>query len=46
MWDPLKRLTPEEALKHEWILQGIPNNILIHHMKLHNILETELPYNI
>lgn len=23
-WDPKKRLTPEEALSHEWILEGIP----------------------
>jgi len=23
-WDPEKRITPEEALRHEWIAEGIP----------------------
>jgi dual specificity tyrosine-phosphorylation-regulated kinase 2/3/4 len=23
-WDPEKRLTPDEALKHVWILKGLP----------------------
>jgi serine/threonine protein kinase len=26
-WDPDLRLTPEEALRHEWILEGIPLKI-------------------
>jgi len=28
-WDPKKRLTPEQGLKHEWILKGLPANVLI-----------------
>lgn len=26
-WDPDLRLSPEEALRHEWILEGIPLNM-------------------
>lgn len=39
-------MSPEEALRHEWILEGIPPEILIHHQKLHNIQYDELPKNI
>lgn len=27
-WDPLKRITPDEALNHEWILKGLPPGVL------------------
>lgn len=27
-WDPVDRLTPLEALKHEWILDGLPPKVL------------------
>lgn len=27
-WDPLKRLTPDEGLNHEWILKGLPPGVL------------------
>lgn len=27
-WDPLKRLSPEEGLNHEWILKGLPPGVL------------------
>ena len=30
-WDPTKRLTPEQGLRHEWILKGLPANVLIQH---------------
>ena len=30
-WDPLKRLTPEEGLNHEWILKGLPPGVLQQH---------------
>jgi len=30
-WDPSKRLTPEQGLRHEWILKGLPTNVLIQH---------------
>ena len=28
-WDPEKRLTPDAALQHEWILKGLPPNVLL-----------------
>eukprot|EP01022_Parablepharisma_sp_SALTPOND_P015009 TRINITY_DN2093_c0_g1_i1.p1 TRINITY_DN2093_c0_g1~~TRINITY_DN2093_c0_g1_i1.p1 ORF type:complete len:427 (+),score=37.31 TRINITY_DN2093_c0_g1_i1:1253-2533(+) len=33
-WDPEKRITPEEALRHEWILEGLPTKVLAHHQKV------------
>ena len=30
-WDPLKRITPEEGLNHEWILKGLPPGVLQQH---------------
>lgn len=30
-WDPSKRLTPEQGLRHEWILKGLPPNVLLQH---------------
>ena len=30
-WDPEKRLTPDDALKHIWVLKGLPPQVLIHH---------------
>ena len=29
--DPKKRLTPDDALKHLWVLKGLPPQVLIHH---------------
>ena len=29
-WNPKKRLTPEEGLTHEWIVKGLPPNIVLH----------------
>jgi dual specificity tyrosine-phosphorylation-regulated kinase 2/3/4 len=26
-WDPDMRMTPDEALRHDWILEGIPEDI-------------------
>jgi dual specificity tyrosine-phosphorylation-regulated kinase 2/3/4 len=42
-WNPDTRMTPDEALKHIWILKGLPPQVLIHHQKMHNILTPELP---
>ena len=42
-WDPTKRLTPEQCLRHEWILKGLPQNVLIQHQKVQNIPNSELP---
>ena len=30
-WDPEKRMTPDEALRHVWVLKGLPPQVLIHH---------------
>jgi dual specificity tyrosine-phosphorylation-regulated kinase 2/3/4 len=30
-WNPEKRITPDEALKHVWVLKGLPPQVLIHH---------------
>jgi len=41
--DPEKRLTPDDALKHVWVLKGLPPEVLIHHQKMHGIATPELP---
>ena len=33
-WDPENRLTPIEALQHEWILEGLPPKVLVHHKRM------------
>jgi hypothetical protein len=45
-WDPATRMNPDEALRHAWILEGLPPKVLIHHQKLHNIPTNELPPHI
>ena len=30
---PLGRLSPEEGLQHEWIIKGLPPNILYHNQR-------------
>jgi serine/threonine protein kinase len=30
-WDPLKRMTPDEGLNHNWILKGLPPGVLDSH---------------
>lgn len=42
-WNPSTRMTPDDALKHIWVLKGLPPQVLIHHQKMHNILTPELP---
>jgi len=44
--DPRKRLTPNQALKHVWVLKGLPPQVLVHHQKMHNISTPELPAQI
>ena len=46
VWNPQLRLTPDEALKHVWILKGLPPQVLIHHQKMHNIGTPELPQQV
>lgn len=33
-WHPCERMTPLEALQHPWILDGLPQKVLEHHMKI------------
>jgi len=42
-WDPKERITAKEALRHFWILEGLPPPILLQHMRSYNIKENELP---
>jgi hypothetical protein len=39
-------MTPDQALRHAWILEGLPPKVLIHHQKLHDIKTSELPPHI
>jgi dual specificity tyrosine-phosphorylation-regulated kinase 2/3/4 len=45
-WNPATRLSPDDALKHIWVLKGLPPQVLIHHQKMHNILTPELPESV
>jgi hypothetical protein len=38
VWDPQERMRPLEALNHEWILEGLPRNVLIHHQQMLGLL--------
>ena len=35
-WDPANRMTPLEALQHEWILEGLPPRVLERHKKAYS----------
>lgn len=45
-WNPQTRLSPDDALKHVWVLKGLPPQVLIHHQKMHNIQTPELPQSV
>ena len=45
-WDPEKRMDPDDALRHVWILKGLPPQVLIHHQRMHNIETPELPQEV
>lgn len=34
VWNPVERMTPNQALQHQWILQGLPDKVLKHHQKM------------
>jgi len=38
-WHPVDRMTPLEALQHEWILEGLPDKVLQHHKKMFSVPE-------
>jgi len=33
-WDPKQRLDPFEALQHDWIIEGLPPKVLVHHQRM------------
>ena len=33
-WDPQTRMNPLEALMHEWIIEGLPPKVLVHHKRM------------
>jgi dual specificity tyrosine-phosphorylation-regulated kinase 2/3/4 len=39
-WDPANRLTPLQALQHEWILQDLPEKVKVHHFRMFGGAET------
>ena len=34
-WDPELRMTPDEALMHEWIVMGLPPEVYLQHCRMH-----------
>jgi hypothetical protein len=34
-------MTPFDALMHEWIIEGLPPQVLVHHKKMLGIIESE-----
>ena len=38
-WDPSTRITPFEALLHDWIIEGLPPKVLLHHKRMLGVFE-------
>ena len=34
-------MTPYEGLMHEWIIEGLPPNVLVHHKRMLGIVDEE-----
>lgn len=34
VWDPVKRMSPIDALQHAWITEGLPPQVLVHHRRM------------
>jgi len=43
-WDPEQRLTPKDALMHDWILEGLPPKVLAQHKKMLGFKESDSKY--
>ena len=39
-WDPETRITPKDALLHEWIIEGLPPKVLQQHRKMLGVSES------
>lgn len=40
-WNPETRITPLDALMHEWIIEGLPAQVLVHHKKMLGIYDSD-----
>ena len=40
-WDPEKRVSPDQALMHSWILEGLPPKVLMQHKKILGVKDEE-----
>lgn len=40
-WDPHTRINPYEALLHEWIIEGLPPKVLLHHKRMLGISQPD-----
>lgn len=45
-WNPLTRCDPNEALRHVWVLEGLPKNVLYHHCKMYEIDVDDVPSHL
>ena len=39
-WNPETRITPYEALVHDWIIEGLPPKVLQHHKRMLGVIES------
>jgi serine/threonine protein kinase len=40
-WNPEKRMNPFDALMHDWIIEGLPAQVLVHHKKMLGIYDSD-----
>lgn len=41
-WNPEKRISPFDALMHDWIIEGLPPQVLVHHKKMLGIHDSKM----
>jgi len=39
-------MTPEQALRHIWVIEGLPKTVLYHHCKMYDIDPSEIPAHL
>jgi dual specificity tyrosine-phosphorylation-regulated kinase 2/3/4 len=42
-WDPHTRINPFEALMHDWIIEGLPPKVLLHHKRMLGLVDGSPP---
>ena len=40
-WDPRKRISPIDALQHDWIIEGLPAEVLMYHKRMLGLTREE-----